>query len=62
MKVLAQYDRTVSALYRGGFSDVWKGDHHGREVAVKVIRTYTNGDLQRVVGVSCWICYLSTYR
>ena len=52
MKVLAQYDRTGSALYRGGFADVWKGDHCGREVAVKVIRTYTKGDLQKVVGVS----------
>lgn len=58
MKILAEYDRTGSALYRGGFADVWKGDHHGREVAVKVIRTYTKGDLQKVIGVS--YCYLST--
>jgi len=55
MKVLAWYDRTGSALYRGGFADVWKGDHHGREVAVKVIRTYTKSDLQKVVGVSRWL-------
>jgi len=58
MKVLAHYDRTGSALYRGGFADVWKGDYRGREVAVKVIRTYTKSDLQKVIGVSS--CYLST--
>ena len=52
MKILAQYDRTGSALYRGGFADVWKGDYHGREVAVKVVRTYVDGDLQKIVGVS----------
>ena len=52
MKVLAQFDRTGSALYRGGFADVWKGYHRGREVAVKVIRTYTRGTLQKVVDVS----------
>ena len=60
MKVVAQYDRTGGALYRGGFADVWKGDHCGREVAVKVIRTYAKGDLRKVVGVSRWLCNLPT--
>ena len=59
MKTLVQYDRMGSALYRGGFADVWKGKHCGREVAVKVIRTYTSGDLQKVIGVSSRPCYLS---
>ena len=62
MKIIVQYDRTGSALYRGGFADVWKGDHCGREVAVKVMRTYTKGDLQRVIGVSCRSCCLSVCR
>ena len=31
---------------------MWKGQHCGRDVAVKVIRTYSNDDLQKVVGVS----------
>jgi len=53
MKILVWYDRMGSALYRGGFADVWKGEHCGRDVAVKVLRTYTNGDLQKVIGVSC---------
>ena len=62
MKVLAQYDRTGGPLCRGGFADVWKGDHCGREVAVKVMRTYTRGDLQKVVGVSRWVCDLPACR
>jgi len=40
-------------LYRGGFADVWKGKYRGRDVAVKVIRTYSTSDLQKVIGVSC---------
>ena len=59
MKVLVQYDRTSAALYRGGFGDVWKGEYRHRDVAVKVVRTYSNSDLQKIVGVSCRLCSLS---
>jgi len=59
MKVLVRYDRTSAALYRGGFGDIWKGEYSGQDVAVKVIRTYSNSDLQRIVGVSYWLCSLS---
>jgi len=47
------YDRTGSALYWGGYADVWKGQHCDRDVAVKVLRTYSNSDFQKIVGVSC---------
>jgi hypothetical protein len=47
------YDRTGVAFYRGGFGDVWKGKHCGRDVAVKVIKTYSNSDLQKIIGVNC---------
>ena len=50
--VTACYDRTGAASRRGGFADVWKGEYRGREVAVKAIRTYSNSDLQRIIGVS----------
>ena len=60
LKIPACYDRTGTALYRGGFTDVWKGKHCGRDVAVKVIRTYSDDDLQRVIGVRCWSCSLPT--
>jgi hypothetical protein len=56
LKIPACYDRTGTALYRGGFADVWKGQHCGRDVAVKVIRTCSNDDLQKIVGVSYYLC------
>ena len=43
---------TGVALYRGGFGDVWKHKHEGREVAVKVLRTYANSDLRKITRVS----------
>ena len=52
-------DRTGDALYSGGFADVWKGEHRGRDVAVKVIRTHSKSDLQKIIGVSCWLFSLS---
>lgn len=58
LKVPISYDRTTDALYRGGFADVWKGEHCGRDVAVKVIRTYSNADLKKIIGVGCWLCSL----
>jgi hypothetical protein len=57
LKIPMCYDRTGVALYRGGFADVWKGQHRSQDVAVKVIRTYSNDGLQKVVGVSYYLCY-----
>ena len=50
------YDRQGFPLYTGGFADVWKGEHCGRDVAVKVIRTPSCVDLQnlqKIIGVGC---------
>ena len=47
------YDPTTVPHSRGGFSDVWKGEYHGLEVAVKVLRTDTRSDLQKIARVSC---------
>ena len=58
LKVPVSFERTGDAVFRGGFADVWKGEHHGRDVAVKVIRLYSDSDLQRVVGVSLWPRFL----
>ena len=52
------YDRQGFPLYAGGFADVWKGEHRGRDVAVKVIRTPSCMDLQdsrKIFGVGCAI-------
>jgi hypothetical protein len=61
LKIPVCYDRTGSATYRGGFADVWKGEHCGRDVAVKVVRTYSNIGLQKIIGVSYRSCYLSVH-
>ena len=52
MQIPVSYDRMGNALFRGGYADVWKGKHCDQDVAVKVIRTYSNSDLQRIVGVN----------
>lgn len=53
MEISVCYDRTSDTLYSGGYADVWKGQYHGRDVAVKVIRTYSSSNLEKVIGVSC---------
>lgn len=55
LKVLVNYDRTSDALYHGGYADVWKGEFRGQDVAVKVIRTYSGAELQRVISVGDWL-------
>ena len=54
LKIPIAFERTGNTLFRGGFADVWKADHCGRDVAIKVIRIYSDSDLQRVIGVSSW--------
>lgn len=49
------YDPTGVPHSRGGFADVWKGEWCGLEVAVKVLRTHANSNLQRIMRVSLWL-------
>ena len=51
------YDRQGVALCQGGFADVWKGRYRDIDVAVKVIRTSSHKELQKMVGV----CYRSPF-
>ena len=53
MNIPVWYDRMGRALYRGGFADVWKGKYRDRDVAMKVLRTYSTSDLQKIIGVGC---------
>ena len=46
------YDPTSDPSCKGGYADVWKGKYFGRDVAVKVIRRYSDKDPQKMVGVS----------
>ena len=45
-------DPTSVVLYRGGFGDVSKRRYQGRDIAVKVLRTYANTDIQKITRVS----------
>ena len=45
------YDPTSAPLYYGGSSEVWKGQHEGREVAVKVLRTHGTGGPDKMTHV-----------
>jgi len=49
--VPVRYDMTGEAVCRGGCADIWKGEYRGQDVAVKVMRTYSNSDLPKIVGV-----------
>ena len=60
MKIPVWYDRTGRALYRGGFADVWKGKYRDRDVAIKVLRTYSTSDFQKIICVGYWLRSLST--
>ena len=52
LKISTCYDRTGTALCWGGYADMCNGGHCGREVAVKVIRTYSNDNLRMIIGVN----------
>ena len=60
MMIPVCYDRTGSAVWRGGFADMWKGEHCGQDVAVKVLRMYSMSNIQRIVGVGPQLSHLST--
>ena len=62
LNVLVDYDQTTSAMYRGGYADVWKGKYCDQEVAVKVLRTYSSEELRKVIKVSYWLHPVSIYH
>ena len=43
-------------LYHGGFAEVWKGEHQGREVAVKVLKVYMTSNLVKITRVGSNSC------
>ena len=45
--------KQIGAAHRGGgFAEVFKCEHGGREVAVKVLKVYSNSDLRAITHVS----------
>ena len=49
--VSAHYDRAHNPPCKGGYADVWRGEYRGQDVAVKVLRTYKNRELRRMIKV-----------
>ena len=49
------YNPSDNALYSGGYADVWKGQHQGYGVAVKVLRVYSTSNFEKIknVGLGC---------
>ena len=56
LRVPLCYDRLDNPLYRGGYADVWKGEHRGRHVAVKVLRVYSTSDFDKITSVRFSVC------
>ena len=42
------YDRLQVPQYKGGYADVWMGNHQGRRVAAKVLRVYSTSDFGKI--------------
>ena len=51
------YNRTEAPRYRGGFAEVWKGEHKGVAVAVKVLKIFVTSDLVRITRVGFPVCH-----
>ena len=54
LQIKVEYDPTTFPHAHGGFAFVWKGKCGNREVAVKVLKTDSKKDIQKIVRVSCW--------
>jgi hypothetical protein len=51
LQIPIYYTRSNNPLYHGGFADVWKGNHQGRHVAVKVLRVCSTSDTGKIASV-----------
>ena len=45
------YNRAEDPRYQGGFAEVWKGEHEGTQVAVKVLKVFAISDLLKITRV-----------
>ena len=46
------YNQSDTPLHRGGYADLWKGEHQGSHVAVKVLRVSSESVFGEVMSVS----------
>lgn len=50
------HDPMDNPLARGGYAEVYKGNYHGREVAVKVLKVYQTSDFNKITRVGHQCC------
>jgi len=53
LKVPVRSGQASNAVYRGGHADVWKGVYSCQDVAIKVVRTYSNVELRKIINRFC---------
>ena len=60
VQISLRYNRADAPRYQGGFGEVWKAEHEGRDVAVKVLKVYMTSDLVKITRVGSlafwWAC------
>jgi len=54
LQIPLSYDRSNNPLYRGGYTDLWKGEYQGLDVAVKVLRVYSTSDFDKITSVGSY--------
>ena len=54
LQITACYNPAATPHSHGGFADVWKGEYDGLEVGVKVLRTSSMSDFEKITHVSRW--------
>ena len=48
MRIAVCYDSYKTPQAVGGYADVWKGSHEGKDVAAKVLRVYSSSDFDKI--------------
>ena len=56
IQIPVYYDQTEDPRYEGGFARVWKGEHKGIEVAVRVLKVYLASDPVKIRRVGFPVC------
>ena len=51
------YDPEEPPQCHGGFGDVWKGIHKGKEVACKVLKVYETSDHEQIRRMGCFLTH-----
>lgn len=59
MGIAVTYDSEIGPATQGVFADVFRGEHNGHPVAIKVLRVYAISDTKMVASVIAQLCLYS---